>query len=89
MSKRYYYVWFHHMFIDKELMNEINDFIEKENKTDYDWETFNLLKKDVESQSKNKFEYFPMYVFDEKIKRNVKLNKERFKKIYGAECECG
>ena len=75
------------MSISSDLRDEINAFIEYQNKTDEDWKTFLQLKKEIESQSK--LEYFPLFVLNENTNRYVKLNKKRFLQITGSECECG
>lgn len=85
----FYYWWYHHMNITLDLQKDINNFIESRNKPKDAWETFLELKQDIESQSINGLEYFPMFVLNERTNRYVKLTKERFMQITGSECECG
>ena len=85
----YYYFWYHHMSINLDLQKDIDAFISSKQKADDAWETFLNLKKEIEEQSPNQLEYFPLLVWNKDTNKYVKLTKERFMKITGSECECG
>ena len=81
-EKEYVYYWYHHMAIsneDKEIINGAA--------VTNDWETFNHYLNMYKSKCT-----FPdhIVVFDENDDiSDIPLNKENFKLITYAECECG
>ena len=77
----YFYYWYHHMALSNETIKRINAIISKR-----DWESFLMVKNDIESQSK--LTYLPMEMIDDRGNW-IELNKDNFKLITTVECECG